>query len=239
MPTRLHKKVLSLFIPDTLRLIEQQESFYLPRLAKNGIHSCQSVGWSEQGQQMRFAALAKFIRDKELDHTILDIGCGLGDYYEYLWTNGFTRIEYTGMDILKVMIDGARNKYPDQTFLAKEFLSYEFKTSFDFIFCSGAMNLLNGGTIQRHENMIQAFILKMYAIADIGCIFNVLDKQYKSQFHEKDLFYYADSSMIEHMCNATGGTVRVIEHPETFDLVFYIKKDTITRQNNIMARYAL
>ncbi len=145
---------------DTNHLLGLQQRFYYERLDKHGIESAQCVGWSELGQEKRFQALTSFIKDKNESYSLLDVGCGVGDLSAYLKDNQYTNIAYTGIDILREMIEGAKRKYPRKIFLRGEFLSYKLLNNYDYVLCSGALNLLNGDNPLRHEKFIMQSIKK-------------------------------------------------------------------------------
>src|ERR1700690_4467907 len=67
------------------------------------------VGWrSRQNQELRFQALLG-VGDL-LDQKILGFGCGLGCLYGFLKSKGWDG-EYTGIDILEMMVRGARARF--------------------------------------------------------------------------------------------------------------------------------
>jgi SAM-dependent methyltransferase len=63
--------------------------------------------------------------------SLLDLGCGLGDFYSYMRRHGI-ECEYTGYDINPRMVELARRKHPGVNFEVKDILSEEFP-AFDFI----------------------------------------------------------------------------------------------------------
>lgn len=73
---------------------------------------CQGAG---NKAVLRYAALAKHIDWQSQDCSILDVGCGFGDFFDFLWKAGW-RGRYVGIDITHEAIDIARQKYPQATF---------------------------------------------------------------------------------------------------------------------------
>ncbi|KKU75665.1 MAG: hypothetical protein UY00_C0036G0015 [Candidatus Wolfebacteria bacterium GW2011_GWA1_47_6] len=65
-----------------------------------------AVGWSDtKSQETRFAAMCKV---GDLDNrSVLDVGCGLGDFYIYL-KDRYQGVEYTGIDINPRYIEQAK-----------------------------------------------------------------------------------------------------------------------------------
>jgi SAM-dependent methyltransferase len=93
------------------------------------------VGWkSQKTQEARFNALLAV--DDLKNKSILDLGCGLGCLYGYLKEIGWNG-EYTGMDILDMMVKGARNRFPGVDFEKRDILLDPPRRQWDYIFISG------------------------------------------------------------------------------------------------------
>lgn len=89
-----------------------------------------AVGWkSKESQEIRFKVFNEIGELK--GKSILDVGCGLGDFYNYL-----KDVNYTGVDIVPEMLVAAKKKYPLARFLDK--IPNE---EFDYVFESGIFNL--------------------------------------------------------------------------------------------------
>ena len=73
---------------------------------------------SRDAQEIRFSILKDFILANNLtDITLLDVGCGLADLYDYL-VRFDIRSGYTGIDILPEMISLAKQQHPDLQLIA-------------------------------------------------------------------------------------------------------------------------
>src|SRR5919109_5069282 len=81
-------------------------------------HDPRGVDWqSMAAQRARFAAV---LAVGDLDGaTLLDAGCGLGDFYDYLRERGIDA-RYTGCDLSTPHIEAARTAYPDARFVAAD-----------------------------------------------------------------------------------------------------------------------
>ena len=80
-----------------------------------------AVGWGSHASQMqRFAVLHEAVSAIEAA-TVLDVGCGLGDYASH-WTGlGYNAPlyspGYTGIDLVPAMIERAKARHPKHEFL--------------------------------------------------------------------------------------------------------------------------
>jgi len=125
---------------------------------KNGV---EALGWkSKESQEIRFKILAGIgsLHNK----SILDVGCGYGDFYFYL--NDET-IKYTGYDFNPEIIKIAKNKYPN----------IELTTSFpdkmfDWIFASGIFNI----QAKDWDKISKELIVKMWEHCNLGIAYNML-----------------------------------------------------------------
>lgn len=95
--------------------------------------------------------------------SVLDLGCGRGDFYSYLKRRGI-ECEYTGYDINPRMIEFARSKHPGANFELKDILGEEFPV-FDFI-VSNAFSLRLAG--QDNYGCVEEYMRACYAHARHG-----------------------------------------------------------------------
>ncbi len=75
--------------------------------------------------------------------SVLDLGCGNGNLYEYLNTN-IKKIKYTGVDFSRPLIEVARNKYKKADFVLCDInnLSQTIKGNYDLIIYSHVIEML-------------------------------------------------------------------------------------------------
>jgi len=141
------------------------DSFYRSALARHG-HTPAGAHWnSAHSQRARFAALRRFLPPDLSQSSLVDAGCGLGDLYLYLVTNGDRPGQYLGIDVVEPMVDTARAR-TGCTILLRDILEDPLPEA-DYYLCSGAMN-----TLTREET--QRFIARCFAAARHGLIFNLL-----------------------------------------------------------------
>lgn len=134
--------------------------------------------------------IAEYTNTPLSNHTLLDVGCGTGDFYEYLLQ--YENVLYTGIDIFEQGVKKAQTKFPEGEFLEQDFLKLEDK-SFDFVFSSGAL------TTKLHTDnyeVLFSWVKKMWEIARIGVVFNVLLERYKGDY-SYNLFVYNRQKVLE------------------------------------------
>ena len=168
---------------------------YEPRLERFNDNS-KVLDWeNSEAQFKRFEAMTENL---ELHgKSILDIGCGCGDLYGLLKEQG-AEPAYTGVDILKKMIERAADCFPDAAFHCADIFGKNFNSddefgckSFDVTFTSGIFNL-NAGN---NEAFLKSAVPVLAQLADEAFVFNLLDPS--SPDRDNDYFYYEPEKAIK------------------------------------------
>ena len=132
---------------------DQLLSFYNYHLKKFGDRP-EALRWTPHGQLKRYHMLADVAPPEKLNgSTVLDYGCGTGDFYRFLKRRNID-VKYTGVDINKNFISLARNKYPECTFRVMNADDDEFEGFFDYIIICGVFNLNVPGVDQDLKNAL-------------------------------------------------------------------------------------
>ncbi len=156
--------------------------------------STEAIGWfSKKTQDLRFMILSLIgnINDK----TVLDIGCGQGDYYGYCLQNKF-KPKYKGIDISKQMIIHSHREYPESDFRQTDFMSPDFNEQHDYIIASGTFN--NKMTNQKYY--LKTAVTKMFQLANKGVSFNLLSEYAPERMKFQNDFFYYNPEQIAGMC---------------------------------------
>jgi len=141
------------------------EKFYTSAIERHGV-SPKGVNWlSKQSQHIRFDIILALL-PKGLDSfTLVDAGCGFGDFYLYMQKKKRLPKEYIGVDSLLDMYSIASEQTGCEILLAD--ICTEPIPRADYYICSGAMNVL-----QEFETHL--FIQNCYKASTIAFIFNIL-----------------------------------------------------------------
>ncbi|RRS30267.1 MAG: methyltransferase type 11 [Epsilonproteobacteria bacterium (ex Lamellibrachia satsuma)] len=141
-----------------------QKTFYQNNYDTFGISAC-GVAWdSEQTQKRRFSVITSCLGDVKND-TLVDAGCGFGDFYLYLKEKNNLPKTYTGMDLCEPMVKEAQVR-TDCQIVQRDILRQPIPVA-DWYVASGSMNLLT-----RIETSL--FIQRCFAKSRKGFIFNLL-----------------------------------------------------------------
>lgn len=142
------------------------EQFYLNALKKHGISSC-GLNWSSDAHQyIRFEKILELLLQNQFnEETLVDAGCGFGDFYRFLQNNDITPKQYKGIDTLKEMCEIAQNNTQCEIIHA-DITTAQLPLA-DYYICSGALNILTP-----FES--ELFIRNCFYASKKGFIFNVL-----------------------------------------------------------------
>ena len=119
-------------------------------------------------QSIRFEMLKTGIKSGD---SVLDIGCGLGDFYHYLLSCDIN-VDYYGVDIVPEFIKTAEEKYPQAEFQIRNILEEPFKdNSFDFVVCSQVLNLRlkEEDNLQHAKDMLKS--MNSFCRKSVACDF--------------------------------------------------------------------
>ncbi|NWF66584.1 MAG: class I SAM-dependent methyltransferase [Campylobacterales bacterium] len=171
--------------------------FYENNLLEFGANA-KGVGWSsEQNQQIRFEIIYSFL-EKFSNISIVDAGCGFGDFYQFLNSKDFL-CNYIGIDKQLDFINIAKSRYGSK-FLYLNILENRLLEA-DFFVASGSLNLLL-------EDETYQFIEKCFNHSKKGFIFNLLKKNNKYTSHH---FNYQEPHKIASFCKQFTKKIEYIE----------------------------
>jgi SAM-dependent methyltransferase len=129
-----------------------------------------SLGWTPGTQEARFRVLTA-IGDLE-GCSVLDVGCGFGDLYEFLCRNGVD-VDYTGVDLCPDFVEIARRRHPEAKFVVADFEDAMIGGQFDWAFESGVFNY----KVTDHETFVRRMIRKMFQTATRGIAIDFLNRR--------------------------------------------------------------
>ena len=159
---------------------EKQKEYFEGLLDKHGANHL-GLDWnSHESQKLRFQIFKEiFIYGKKSANiSVLDVGCGFGDFYGFLKAEGLLRrnkISYTGYDISSKIIDAAKKKYSDAKFEVKDVLADRYLPTFDYVFCSGVFNI-RALDNQTHLEFVKSMLLRVYDLCNCGAAINFLSE---------------------------------------------------------------
>ncbi|HHH76456.1 MAG TPA: class I SAM-dependent methyltransferase [Phycisphaerae bacterium] len=141
------------------------------------------LNWASSASQLaRFEVFAASVPIE--GRTVLDVGSGLGDLYEFLKAIEIN-VEYTGVDIIEKMTAAAKDRHPSGHFICCDIFddNSDFPGGYDVVFCSGMFNLNLGN----NQAFLKSALLRMMELTTDYLVFNMLHKR---ACDEPDRYYY-------------------------------------------------
>jgi SAM-dependent methyltransferase len=159
--------------------------FYKKAIDLHGI-SPKGVYWKdEESQYKRFYVITQLLKDEIENATIVDAGCGFGEYYNYLLLNDFVPKKYIGIDCMKEMVELSCSRFEDVDFFQLDVLSDSLFEA-DYYVCSGAMNIMQ-------EKDFYTFIERCFSVSKKGFVFNFLKNKSYNKVKVDDVIGFCSS----------------------------------------------
>ncbi len=199
---------------------------YEERLEKYGV-SAKAMGWRDKEQQyIRFVALAAI---GDLNNcSILDVGCGFGDFYDFLKQKG-SNVQYTGYDISSKLVEIARQKHPEATFQVRDILEEESNEKFDYVVSSGILN----ARLSDNEGFVKRMLKRCFELCNMGVAINMMTSYV--DYQQEDLYYYSPESVFAFAKTLTRrATLRHDYMP--FEFTIYLYKDDNIDERHIFSQ---
>ena len=179
---------------------------YSDRYKKSG-RSISTLGWgSREQQEYRFGISLNLLPDLEKS-SILDVGCGFGDFHRFLKDRGKASGRYCGMDINPDLISEAQKTASgsDSEFKVFNLLQDDLSQidTYDYVFMFGLLNFRLREEMTNTEYS-QLFIKKAFSVAQKSLVLDFISSHRDSSYPEEDFIYYHDPiEMLEYCLSLT------------------------------------
>lgn len=148
----------------------------------------QALGWgSKEHQIIRFEAIYRYLDFN--NKSVLDIGCGFSDFYEFLMEKNEKISGYIGIDINKKFIDHCKEKYKENRYEVRNIIlePYEEYVA-DIGLIIGVLNF-KFKDINNFE-FAKDFIRKSFNACREALVINVLSSYLTPDYPREDVVYY-------------------------------------------------
>jgi len=129
-------------------------------------YSPKALGWDKGRQFLRFHQLTSHWNLNGA--SILDVGCGFGDFVAYLRARNTEAFTYTGIDLVEEFIEeGSRRFGADNvSFVRSPLEDYAPPAAFDYVIASGTFNSRVAG-VDGYEHIRQS-LARMFALSRVA-----------------------------------------------------------------------
>ena len=150
---------------------------------------------------------------------VLDLGCGLGDFYQFLIQRGI-RPHYTGYDITPEFIEHAQARFPEAHFEVRDVQTEGIPEKFDYVVSSQTFN----NRLAHEDNMkVMQDVLRIgYQASDKGMAIDMFTSYV--DFREERLFYYSPEEIFRFSKTLTKRVLLRHDYP-LFEFTVYLYRD--------------
>ena len=172
------------------------KDFFNKLVEKHG-YSPKSLAYgSEKSQKIKFNIVTEVgIED---NCSVLDVGCGFGDYFNYLKQQGIKNVKYCGIDISNKIVDFAKEKNSLANVIQGNVLDLSDDEKYDYVISLG-FNCVKTGT--NWETLTQV-LDKMWKLSKKGIAYNAVSTF--SETSPRKIYFVSPAKVIDYiMTNLT------------------------------------
>ncbi len=191
--------------------IEKNKKIFEESFEKYG-DSPKSCLWDEK-MVFRYEELTK-VANLE-GSTILEIGCGIGGFYDYLiHEKGMKKIEYKGVDLVEGMIELAKKKYPTAKFETRNVLEDKINEKYDYVILCGVFNVM------MDEDVMKELLKEAFSYCEKGIAFNFISSYVN--FREEEISYHNPQEIFSFCVENLSKKVSMNHHYKKCDVSMFV-----------------
>lgn len=205
-----------------LPIIEDIATYYGARIAEHG-PTPRGVDWnSQQSQDLRHLQFLRLL-DAKPDASVIDLGCGYGDFFRYLRTGG-RRGDYIGYDVVPSMIDAAM-KLHGEAQDRRWSVGTQPKEQADFAVASGIFNVKGAFDDETWGDHVRETIDVLAKAGRLGFAFNVLSLASDPVHRRPDLFYVGPVEMLSECIARYGRLVALLQDYGLYEFTVIVRHE--------------
>lgn len=166
------------------------------KLAEKYGYSTKSLDYgSDESQKKKFDIITQLgIED---DCSVLDVGCGFGDYFNYLKQCGVKNVRYCGIDITDKMVELAKEKNPSADIKQCNVLDLHDDKKFDYVISVGFNSVKTG---HNWETLTQV-LDKMWELCKKGIAYGAVSTFAPNQNMYEYTYFVSPIKVIDYVMN--------------------------------------
>jgi SAM-dependent methyltransferase len=197
-------------------------AYYSSKLAEHG-PTARGVDWNSEASQTQRHQQFLHLLGNEWKASILDLGCGYGDFFRFLHERGF-RGTYIGYDIVPEMIAEARRKHgADKDRLWR--VGAAPNETADYAIASGILNVKGEISMNEWTDHVYHVIDMLARAARYGFGFNMLSLASAPERRRPDLYYADPTAMLNNCIRRFGRQVTLLQDYGLWEFTLVIRKE--------------
>ncbi|MFN8705752.1 MAG: class I SAM-dependent methyltransferase [Planctomyces sp.] len=166
----------------------------------------QGMGWPNTEDALRrHQVMLRLIRNASVTPAeepihVLDLGCGCGQFYEFLKARGTSNIRYTGIDLSERFIGECRSKFPEADFRCLDVMKHpELLETFDYAVLNGLFTMKCAMSFDVMWDFVQRLVRLAFHHTRHGIAFNAMSKHV--DWERDDLFHLPMDLLAAFLCS--------------------------------------
>ncbi len=195
--------------------------YYQTNFSRHGVHE-KSLGWTKGKQRLRFHQLTK---NFDLSNaSLLDVGCGFGDFNQFLGEKGDRLTRYVGIDVVPEFIQTAKARWKsaEQEFVLGNYLETQ-GLEFDYVIASGVFGLALFDQPNDQYAYIERVLRKAFIEARVGISFDFISD--RTDFRSGGSDFHATPSRILDIAYSLSRNVLLDNSAMPFEFSITVFKD--------------
>jgi SAM-dependent methyltransferase len=201
-------------------ILSEVAAYYASKLQAHG-STPQGVDWN--GMDSHETRHRQFLRllDGAVDASIIDLGCGFGDFLRFLRAEGY-RGHFSGYDIAPEMIEKARELY-GETDDRQWRIGAEPDDAADFAIASGIFNVKGDVPDAVWTRYVRQTIDVLAGAGRRGFAFNVLSLSSDPERRRPNLYYADPADMLAYCLSRYGRSVALLQDYGLYEFTLVVR----------------
>jgi len=145
---------------------------YWDERARSAASDCERIESGRRGQRLRFEAFLQ--HHLVAGRSVLDVGCGVGDFYERLQQRVIDA-DYHGIDLSTDMVARARQRFPGARFEVADISQLAAGTAFDYTTAFAIHNI----KVDNGLAMLERVMRQQFALSRVMAYVSLLTDRYQ------------------------------------------------------------
>lgn len=202
-------------------ILREVASYYMRKLDRHGV-TPQGVDWNGiESHELRHRQFDRLL-DGDPAASVIDLGCGYGDFLRYLRANGHTG-RFTGYDVAETMIEAARAVHGEG--LDRQWhVGAEPAEPADYAIASGIFNVRGCLPVNDWTRYVERTIDLLARSSTRGFAFNVLSLSSDPERRQSYLHYADPAATLAHCLARFGRSVALLQDYGLYEFTVVIRK---------------
>jgi SAM-dependent methyltransferase len=201
-------------------MLSEVATYYASKLAAHG-PTPQGVDWNGTDSHERRHRQFLRLLDGAANASIIDLGCGFGDFLRFLRAAGY-RGRFTGYDIAPGMIEKARELHGESEDRQWR-IGAEPADTADFAIASGIFNVKGDIPDEAWIAYVHQTIELLAAAGRQGFAFNVLSTSSDPDRRRPNLYYADPSAMLTHCLSRYGRSIALLQDYGLYEFTVLVR----------------